>query len=368
MELHSVCKKNMCNGCMACVDVCPKKCIDIVDDIFSYNAIKNVAVCINCSACEKVCPNNNPVQQFPSIEWYQGWSSDEIRIRSSSGGAATDIAINFIKNGGYVSSCKFEKGNFVFLITNNIDEVMKFSGSKYIKSNPIGIYKQINEKLKTDMVLFIGLPCQVAGLKNFVKNQTNLYTIDLICHGTPSPKILEKYLDENGYKINELKNISFRNKNMFGISFENINNLEKGTDCYLISFLNSINYTENCYSCKFACKERVSDLTLGDSWGTDLHSEENKGISLILVQNSKGRNLLESSTIQLHEVNYENAVKSNHQLNHPSYMRLQRKDFLNDVKKGISIKKSVKRLLPKEVVKQRIKYILIKVGLYKKVR
>lgn len=367
MEINLVCQKNMCNGCMACLDICPKKCIKIVDDIFSYNAIKNVDDCINCSACEKVCPNNNAVQLFPSIEWYQGWSKEEIRINSSSGGAAMDIAINFIKNGGYVASCKFNQGNFIFSITNNLEEVKKFAGSKYVKSNPEGIYKQIQEKLKTHKVLFIGLPCQVAGLKNYIKKQINLYTIDLICHGTPSPKILNRYLEESGYEINKLENISFRKNNIFGISSKSINDLEKGTDCYLISFLNSINYTENCYSCKYARKERVSDLTLGDSWGTDLKYEENKGISLILIQNLKGSELLANSTLKLYEVNYEVAVKSNHQLNHPSYLKSQRKDFLTDVKNGKNIKKSVKRLLPKEIVKQRLKYQLIKFGLFKKV-
>ena len=92
----------------------------------------------------------------------------------------------------------------------------KFLGSKYVKSNPGGIYKKVLERLKDgEKILFVGLPCQVAAAKHYTKNHQNLYTIDLICHGTPSPKILEKFLDDYDVKLVDLERIRFRVKNSF---------------------------------------------------------------------------------------------------------------------------------------------------------
>ena len=366
--MTTVCKENKCNGCMACIDKCPKNCISIHDNIYAYNAVKNMDVCINCGQCEKVCPNNAKPKLFKSIDWKQGWAERSIRKSASSGGAASAIMKAFIESGGYVASCLFRQGQFVFDIANDPKIVEKFAGSKYVKSNPGGIYKKIQERLKTDKVLFVGLPCQVAGLKNFISNQAtkeHLYTIDLICHGTPSPKILEQFLREYGYKLSELKNINFRNKSNFGITSKNISRLEKGRDPYLISFLNSVDYTENCYSCQFATRDRVSDMTLGDSWGTELKNEEGKGISLLLVQSDRGKELLAMSSLELKEVEYEKAVRSNHQLNHASVLKPEREVFLKMITTGSTVKQATNKTLPKEVLKQKVKYMLTRIGLLK---
>ena len=283
--MKTVCEKNKCNGCVACADVCPKKCIEIKDQIVAFNAIINEDLCINCKLCERTCPNTNKPAKKRPIEWKQGWAKADIRRNSTSGGAASSIMQSFIKSGGYVASCLFENGHFLFDITNDMEVAKRFAGSKYVKSNPTGIYKKVQNRLKTDKVLFIGLPCQVAALKNYIKNQENLYTIDLICHGTPSVKLLEQYLNERGYKLDKLKDIKFRTKNAMGKCInEQTIHLSKGMDHYLCSFLESINYTENCYSCQFASLERVSDLTLGDSWGTEYKEQEKNGISLLLAQ------------------------------------------------------------------------------------
>lgn len=363
--MTTVCDPNKCNGCMACIDKCPKNCISIVDNIYSYNAVKDMNLCIICGKCEKVCPNNSPIDLKSSVAWKQGWAEKEIRQNSSSGGAASAIIKFFIQSGGYVASCLFKDGKFLFEITNDLEVAKKFAGSKYVKSNPVGIYKKIQERLKTDKVLFIGLPCQVAALKNSINNQDNLYTIDLICHGTPSPKILEQFLYEYGYKLSELKDIKFRNKSEFGVKSKGITKLEKGRDPYLIAFLNSIDYTENCYSCKFATKERISDITLGDSWGTEYKHEEKYGISLILVQTDKGKALLGEASLDLKNVDYEKAVKANHQLNHPCALKPERNKFIEMISEGKTIKQATYNILPKEVLKQKVKYFLIQLGIVK---
>ena len=196
-----------------------------------------------------------------------------------------------------------ENGVFEVFFAKMRKVVNKFVGSKYIKSNPKGIYKEISKKLKNgEKVLFIGLPCQVAALKKYIKDD-KLYTVDLICHGTPSPLVLEAFLKDYGLKLNEMKDISFRNKMKFGLKY-NLKEFHSDiiSDNYLYTFLNSTTYTENCYSCKYARLERVGDVTLGDSWGSTQSEEEKmKGISLVLCQSDKGKHLLSQANLQLLE-------------------------------------------------------------------
>lgn len=364
--INTVCAVNRCSGCSACISVCPKNCIEIKDTIEAMNAVIDEKLCINCKSCEKVCPNITRIEKLDPIEWNQGWANSAIRKESTSGGAASAIMSAFIERGGYVASCQFKNGEFLFDITNDWNTARKFAGSKYVKSNPEGIYRKVQERLKTDKVLFIGLPCQVAALKCCIKNQENLYTIDLICHGTPSIKLLDQYLSERGFVLENLKNIRFRTKVDRALTVDEGKFYPpKVMDCYLCSFLESINYTENCYYCQFASLERVADITLGDSWGTEYKDEEHKGVSLILTQTEKGKKLLRMSEIELKGVNVDIAVANNQQLIHPSDLPPQRKRFLGMIKRGMSYKVSTFLTLPKVVIRQQIKLILISLGIIK---
>ena len=364
--MKTVCKTNRCNGCMACLSICPKHCISIRDAIEYLNAEIDVALCINCKLCQKVCPNINIVSKNNPIEWKQGWADEEIRCLAASGGAASAIIKSFISSGGFVAACLFENGTFSFEITNDEQKARLFAGSKYVKSNPINIYEKISEKLKTNKVLFIGLPCQVAGVKNYIKNQQNLYTIDLICHGTPSVKLLDMYLKERGYNLSNLKDVKFRSKTDMGLIVDGKKiNPPRITDEYLCAFLEGIDYTENCYSCQFASLERVSDMTLGDSWGSEYTSEKNKGISLILVQNNKGLELMNNSNINLRNVNLNDAVHNNHQLSHPTKKNPKRRSFFQLIHIGKGFKKATFSVLPQMIIKQKIKLILLKLHLIK---
>lgn len=364
MNRINVCSHNKCNGCMACIDKCPKNCISIVDNIISYNAVRDMNICINCGQCEKICPNNTEIEKKAPLDWKQGWAEWNVRSKSSSGGAASAIIRAFIESGGYVASCLFKDGEFVFEITNDLDFAKRFAGSKYVKSNPTGIYKKIQERLKTDKVLFIGLPCQIAALKNFVKKQDNLYTVDLICHGTPSPKVLEKFLAEKKIKIKECTDIKFRTNTAFGLSDQGIVFTPEGSDDYLITFLDSISYTENCYECQFATTDRVSDVTLGDSWGTE-YKEEKNGVSLILIQTEKGRDLVYNAKLEMKNVDLEKARNENHQLRHPSIKKPQREAFLNDIVSGKSFAISTFKLYKKRIIKRNIKKVLVALHLIK---
>ncbi len=361
-----VCQKNQCNGCMACVDICPRKAITVIDSIEYFNAQIDISRCINCGLCYDVCPNRSMPDLISPLKWYQGWTmSDKNRKISSSGGIASELIEHFIKKGGYVCSCVFEKGEFIFKITNKLEERGQFSGSKYVKSNPKGIYPNILNLLKNNKkVLFIGLPCQSAGLVNFISDQLqeNLYRVDLICHGTPSQKILKLYLEQIKYKIETISDLTFRVKGSFGLIVDKKRKLA-AQDAYTIAFLDGLDYTRNCYNCLFAQKKRVSDITIGDSWGTEFRSELHKGVSLILCQTEKGELLLKDTNLCLRNVDVDHAVANNHQLMHPS-IRTQKVDlFFHYLKSGMSVRKTILLIEPKRILKQCVKKIFIELGI-----
>ena len=369
--MRTVCKQNSCTGCMACVGKCKKEAISIQDSFSAYNAVIDEEKCVNCGACERVCPNNHKVDLNKPIYWKEGWAPDDVRIKASSGGAASAMMECFVDDGGYVAACLFRNGEFIFDITNKKEELIRFAGSKYVKSNPIGIYDKVIEKLKNgNKVLFIGLPCQVAAIKNYTKTMStnisdNLYTVDLICHGSPSPKILNLALREKGVAIKQLREIRFRNKTNFGLFSQDKSNRYKTItpegvqDMYTYAFLTSLDYTENCYSCQYATLGRVSDVTIGDSWGSDQSdSEQGKGISLVLCQTKKGIALIQNSGMRLGKVDIEKAIEANHQLRHPSIAPESREIFFANLNKGFS--KAVSKCAPKVYYKQKLKESLIK--------
>lgn len=362
--MKTVCELNMCNGCMACVEKCHRNAITIKDDLKYYNALIDTKKCVDCGLCTKVCPRENDNDMSKPKWWYQGWADSEIREHASSGGAASAIIRAFIKNGGYVASCLFDSGKFVFEVTNEMAVARKFAGSKYVKSNPEKIYGKIQSLLKANQkVLFIGLPCQVAAVNQFIKDKTNLVTADLICHGTPSPYLLKKCLQEYGHDINTLTDINFRIKSLYELNRDGKPIAAFHTmDNYLIAFLHSYDYTENCYSCKFATLDRVSDITLGDSWGTELSGEVKNGVSLILCQSEKGKELIESAGLNLLDVDINNAISHNEQLNKPSKCSKSRDQFFENYNRynnfGKALVKTAPGVVAKEKVKSIVKYIV----------
>ncbi len=361
-----VCQKGNCVGCMACIELCPKNAIKIVDDLSSYNAVIDEEQCVNCNLCRNVCQNNTNIKVTHPIDWKQGWALDNsIRKSSSSGGAAQAIELAFVKAGGIVCSCTFLSGKFGFSFAETESEIRAFCGSKYVKSTPYGVYKEIKRKIQMgDKVLFVGLPCQVAAVKKYVGEMytKDLYTVDLICHGSPSPEILRKFLEQHGIDINEIQNIQFRTSTRFQLKENERYIGTKGVlDRYSMAFLNAICYTENCYRCQFAKLERISDITLGDSWGSKLSKDEQKkGISLVLCQTEKGIKLVESAEMKLLDVDLQNAVEHNHQLKAPSQVPTSRNVFFERLKSGERMDSIVSQLYPKQCAKQLVKKILIK--------
>ena len=361
--MKTVCEKDMCVGCYACTVVCPKNSITLKEDINKYNALIDDS-CINCGACLKVCQICNPISLTNMKKWYQGWATDEtLRARCASGGIATAIAFGFIENGGSVFGCVYDHGEFIFEKADTLRDVEKFSGSKYVKSNPQKLYSEILIELKKEKkVLVIALPCQIAGLKKYLKGRYEklLYCIDLVCHGTPTAALFKLYVSEHGKLPTELNNPEFRVKN------EVKDNQNKSSfsplgicDAYSLAFQHELNFANSCYACLYSRGERIGDITLGDSWGSELESESKKGISLILCQNDKAKYLLKNCKVVLKSVDIYKAIINNEQLHKPTTRPKKWITFFEAIIEGKKFDSVVCRLLPAQVLRQKIKYLLI---------
>lgn len=365
--MNTVCDINKCAGCSACIDICPTTAIHIEDNMKSINAVVDKDKCIDCHACKNVCQMVNVRKKNKPLFIKQGWALDDIiRKNGASGGVASALARQFLKNGGIVCASVFNSEGFIFDIIENENDLNKISGSRYVKSNPIKHYK-ICKKLVIEgrNVLFIGLPCQVASFKNYIPVQYHnlIITVDLICHGTPSVKLLNVFLNQYKLSYTDFSDIKFRSKGVLN-KYSSIKKYNV-MDSYTIGFLNSLFYTDNCYECKYADINRVSDITLGDSWGTELNKIEiDKGISLVLCQSEKGKFLLDNSNIILKDVNVELAIKNNHQLKEPSLISPRREWFFNNLEKGKPFNLLIMRVYPIKFIKQFIKQMLISLKLY----
>lgn len=369
--MERICKEKMCSGCMACADACPKSAIEVEPGADCYRPIINQAKCIDCGKCVSVCQQLNPSAANEPIAWYQGWDANaDSRSTSSSGGLASAIARGFISHGGLVCACEFVNGSFVFGIADSVEDISRFKGSKYVKSNPSGTYEKVRALLKEGRkVLFVGLPCQVSAMKKSISPSLakGLYTVDLICHGTPSPQILSAYLHERGIEVSELDSIAFRTKGSFQLKENDCFIDTPGVvDSYSMAFLAGLDYTENCYSCSYASTRRVADISLGDSWGTELVDEAAEGISLVLCQSEKGQELLEWAGASLRDVDVDVAIQNNGQLRAPSRKPASRDTFLLLFDEGIPLSSIVRRCLPKAYYRQCLKRILLKTGLLKR--
>ena len=362
----TVCEKNKCAGCMACVDLCPRKAITVVDKLEYMNAVINTELCVECGVCYNVCQQNKSAELRKPQSWLQGWGNESTRATSSSGGLGQELMRTMLRAGGVVAACRLYDGEFKFELIEKESEINRFIGSKYVKSNPTGIYHKIKDKLKENRkVLFIGLPCQVSSLRNYVKDDNNLYAVDLICHGSPTVKLLQKAIKEYGYDLSKVKSIYFRHSDRFAIETQPVQLVPKGVqDRYTLAFLKGLCYTENCYSCHYAQTNRVGDLTIGDSWGTEMTEELSKGVSFVMCQTEKGKFLLDLLEFNFFDVDFNNSVQKNKQLQSPSPMPNGRKQFFADLNAGKKFKSAVRKAYPKECIKQDIKSLLIKLHMY----
>ena len=308
-----ICNHDKCTGCAACKDVCPKQCITMQpDDLDALHPVVDESICINCGLCEKTCPNNRELSYKLPHKVLAAWSNDnEVRRTSASGGIACELYHYWIKNGGVATGVVFDRVEGChFILLENESDIKAVQNSKYTFSDTAGIYKVVKQKLQAGIsVLFIGVPCQVAGLYGFLKKEyDNLTTVDIICHGMPPATYLEQHIKSIEDKKKEYTyqlffrdpkyytyTYTFTLKNIKGKEFYNKKVLTR--DNYQLGYHRALIYRENCYSCNYARKERISDLTIGDFSGLGRFAPfeyDKHNVSCILENTDKGAALLKN--------------------------------------------------------------------------
>lgn len=328
-----------CTGCHACEQSCPVNAISFSENHEGFYYPKISDTCIDCGECLRKCHSNSDCCFQPSIYGYAAYIKDSVLLRkSSSGGVFAVIAAEFIKKGGVVFGCTEDKpGNVHHIAIENVEDIPLLQGSKYVESDLDGTYSQVESYIKKGTaVLFSGTPCQIAGVKSYIGRNTDLlFTLDIVCHGVPSRKIYQEYLSwESKRQKKQISTFVFRSKEKHGWSLTYRMELTdtKGTSVkehmatmspYYYHFLQGYNYRESCYHCKYARKERCSDITLCDFWGIESVAPEMNnynGVSGVLVNNVKGEQLWKSVQSQMisKQVDVMNIINNNGQLRAPS--------------------------------------------------
>lgn len=365
-------EESKCCGCLACVQTCPQHCIDVKESRkgFLYPFVDET-LCIGCNQCEKVCPfNTDEITNQPIHTFAAKHISDDIRMKSSSGGAFTAIAEKVISGGGIVFGALYDdKWNVVHGVVDNKEDIAKLRGSKYVQSNIGDTFVQVRRALQNGRrVLFSGTSCQVLGLKLYLRKEyENLLTVDIICHGTPSPRIWRDYLyrisnrpqgavDRNSVLLALKKNpvitgISFRDKTKgwqkygFVLLGKSASKADRNTvlsssnaillyepasqNLYTRSFIDNYTLRPSCYNCPAKGGRSRSDITLADCWGIwKYHKDiyDDKGVSAVMVNTTKGLETVRQAEMNLSEIKFSEVYEFNksysESVSHPRFYEL----------------------------------------------
>ena len=388
--IHITDKKNCC-GCSACVQRCPKQCIRLEEDTegFLYPQVDE-ETCIKCGLCEKVCPILNQADKLSVLEVLAVKNpNDEERMNSSSGGVFLPLAREVINQGGVVFGAVYDESWEVHHVyAEKIEDVYPMMGSKYLQSKIGNSFKDAERFLKQGReVLFVGSPCQIAGLRTYLRNKqySNLLAVDFLCHGVPSPGVWRRYLAETygGYDAKEQsrlqatagKNsvllsslnatspigaIKFRDKRESGwkkyrfiVRQKSASKADQNTvlssdihymNPFMQGFLSDIYLRPSCYACK--CKNGVnhSDMTIADFWGINQIAPEfddDKGVGLVLLNTKKGEEYFSRFPMDMMPSNLEKAHYYNGGFNEHTKAHPKRDQFFFLIENGKSIKAAV---------------------------
>lgn len=326
-----------CCSCGLCESTCPFNAIKmILDEKGFYKPSVDENKCTDCGVCSRTCPiiHNEPKEiQFETPFLTGGWSNDNLNVtQSSSGGIVFEIGKAFIEDGGYVCGVAWKNGIPAFEIATTAEELKSFRGSKYLQADTTGIYKRVDAELKKrKKILFIGLPCQIQGISNYIHSE-NLFCIDLVCAGVPSMLMYKRYCSETfGNKI--VSHVNFRAKEegkpapwrRYSLEFHSREYLLKreyhGANPFFLAFNSTKVYNRACYDCKFNTIPRRGDITLCDFWGVSEDKENPNGTSLIIMNNAKGQMLVNKyltdilNKISILETSLDTAVDGTRRIN-----------------------------------------------------
>ena len=341
-----------CSGCSLCSQECAKKSITMAANEEGFlHPVIDYATCVDCGLCYKMCPcNEEPLKEVTPVFYTSAIKDKEKLLKSSSGGNFIALASCFIEQGGYVCGCVFNAEMVAeHVCTNDMSVVERMMGSKYVQSNIQKVLPEVKRHLSEGVpVLFTGTACQVAAVRRYTKDHEGLYTVDILCHGVPSPQYLAKYKDFLERKHNgRLVELQFRNKQELGWGSEHRTYYEIEKDgvlkgyrpslpAYFCAFFWSLDLRESCYNCKFAGLNRVSDITIGDFWGYWAYFKKRfpEGISIASVNTEKGKRLFESARIAFdfcEEVPRDAAIVSNTNFFHPTLRPSTRSGFYKNL-------------------------------------
>lgn len=337
---------DQCTGCGACYNKCPVDAIVMEYDSEGFISPRVTDACINCGQCVKACPAINPIPTNDTPPSYAVMASDEIRLKSSSGGMFTLLADYVLENGGAVCGAAYtDDYQYVHHIwAENKEELAPLRGSKYVQSDTEHTYRQAKAYLDQGrMVLYVGCPCQIAGLYRYLeKPYNNLYTADLVCHGANSIKAYQSFIKEFS-EGKEIEKVDFRNKEFYEWSTPTVVYLKDGSvrkaswdeSYWNKGFLSGIFNRLSCHTCVYAKKERVADITMADCWQVWRYNkdyDDRKGTSLVLVNTPHGRKLFDNvqSRMKLCEpVPLNEMCAYNGQLREPAPIHRSRQFFFS---------------------------------------
>lgn len=363
----SILEKNLCVGCGLCDNVCNFGAIDMTVDQEGFYRPEVNDNCVECGLCEKKCPSlkfqkeGNREIGYKTKKYYAAWAIENYRNEGGSGGIFPLLSSNFILNGGVVYGSSFSEGCKEVYVRRvaNLEELPSLFKSKYVQSKVGNAFRLVREDLENNKkVLYVGTPCQVDALYSFLgKNYNNLYTIDILCHGVPSPFAYQKFLEEISDGNNVL-NVDFRDKTygwgkLIKVEFSNGKSVfHHWNQEYLRAFSNGLSVRESCFKCNYSQLNRVGDVTIGDFWGVKSLAEDlddNKGTSIVAINTDKGSELVElikNELKELREMPYEEVVKqqsrANAAISRPMPRPKMRDCFFKHLKRGDSFSRSVR--------------------------
>jgi coenzyme F420-reducing hydrogenase beta subunit len=353
------------------------------------------STCVDCGLCNQVCPIQNVFSPTPLIEVFAAYNkNEEIRRESSSGGVYTLLAEKVIDEGGVVFGAAFDDQWQVILdFSESKQGLSRFRSSKYVQADVRETFRQCERFLKAGRsVLFSGTPCQIAGLRRYLgKDYEHLLTVDVICHGVPSPKVWRKYLYEvrrNTAKktavrrllekvpfcssLNPLpliKSIRFRDKSDGWKKFRFVLELAEASaegkqssvlssiktidepfyeNVYMKAFLQNLDLRPSCHHCRAKSGMSNSDLTIADFWGIQnvaSQMDDDKGTNLILVNTVKGEKYLDSSKTIYTEVEVTEALRDNPAWHDSVGPHCKREQFFKQLEKSNNLIKLIGREL-----------------------
>jgi len=365
--------KGRCVGCFGCFNVCRSMAIDMkFNKEGFYTPVIDKAKCVECGRCCEVCP----VISLPVLERlskpfaYASWSKDErTRMTSSSGGVFTEIARTVLEKGGVVYGVVW--GDDLIPVheraENNI-MLKRMRGSKYVQSYVGEAYRKIIGDLERRVpVLFSGTPCQVAALNRIVgkEKSTNLYEVDIVCQGVPSPTLFKKYLMyvSNGRKIVSL---NMRDKSKGWTNYQIKIEFEDGSsyvslhrkDLFLFGYLSNLFLNNSCYNCPFSMIPRQGDVTLGDFWGVAKRLRDERGVSLVLVNSEKGEQLIRDvRNIELFPVKLQDVARNNPRVMYGEQKKPRKRETLIKISSELEAKEFI-RILKLERIKNRFIFMI----------